>query len=172
MFPSDKKFQKKTKKKNNRKLLRHSTLYKYAAKWRPTTLHKTVDLPPNQQYIFPVHPHSTLPTFVSISMMTEGCEWNKLFPGIDRRCLAASSNFIIPIWREVYLWLGYVDASYKSAMNVLKYKRSLVILPGGEQEMILAKPGENKLILKNRHGFVRLALERFFCQFASFLHLY
>lgn len=52
--------------------------------------------------------------------MTEGCEFSKVFPGITRRALAASTNFIFPLWREVYLWLGYVDASKRSAQNVLK----------------------------------------------------
>jgi hypothetical protein len=34
-----------------------------------------------------------------------------------------------------------------------------MILPGGEQEMIMAKPGEYRLVLHNRKGFIRLALE-------------
>lgn len=38
---------------------------------------------------------------------------------------------------------------------------SLVVLPGGEQEMILAKPGDHSIVLKNRMGFVRLAIQRF-----------
>lgn len=36
---------------------------------------------------------------------------------------------------------------------------SLLILIGGEQEMIKAKPYQNVLCLRNRKGFVRLALE-------------
>jgi len=52
--------------------------------------------------------------------MTEGCNFSKVFPGIKRLGLAASSNFIFPIWRETYLWLGYVDASKRTALNVLK----------------------------------------------------
>lgn len=95
-------------------------MYKTAARYRPTTLHKTAELPSEHQYIFGVHPHSTLPTFASISIMTEGCGFSKMFPGIERLGLAASTNFIFPIWRETYLFLGYVDASKKSALNVLK----------------------------------------------------
>jgi hypothetical protein len=34
------------------------------------------------------------------------------------------------------------------------------VLPGGEQEMILAKPGDHSVVLKNRMGFVRLALQK------------
>merc|ERR1712137_743562 len=117
------------------------------------------DLPADKTYIFGVHPHSTIPTFVSIGMMTEGCEWNKVFPNVPRRGLAASSNFWIPIWREVYLWLGYIDASRRSALNAIKKGYSILILIGGEQEMIKAKPGENILCLRNRKGFVRLAFE-------------
>ena len=143
----------------HRRLLRDSTLYRKAASYRPTRLHKTVDLPADKTYIFGVYPHSTIPTFVSIGMMTEGCEWNKVFPNVPRRGLAASSNFWIPIWREVYLWLGYIDASRRSALNAIKKGYSILILIGGEQEMIKAKPGENILCLRNRKGFVRLAFE-------------
>jgi hypothetical protein len=50
--------------------LRKSSIYKYASKYRPTVLVKTSELP-ESQYIFAVHPHSTVPTFVSIAMMTE-----------------------------------------------------------------------------------------------------
>jgi hypothetical protein len=34
------------------------------------------------------------------------------------------------------------------------------VLPGGEQEMILAKPGDHSVVLQNRMGFVRLALQK------------
>jgi hypothetical protein len=40
---------------------------------------------------------------------------------------------------------------------------SLLVLPGGEQEMILAKPGDHSVVLKNRMGFVRLAIQKYVC---------
>jgi hypothetical protein len=49
----------------------------------------------------------------------QGCEWDKLFPGIARRGLAASSNFWVPLWRDIYLWLGYIDASAHVAQKAL-----------------------------------------------------
>lgn len=98
--------------------------------------------------------------FLTFSFATEACGFSELFPGIDRRGLVASATLFAPIWREFYSWLGYVDASPTSALKALEH-RSIFLLPGGEQEMIIAKPGQNKLILKNRTGFVRLALQRF-----------
>jgi len=42
-------------------------------------------------------------------------------------------------------------------------------LIGGEQEMIKAKPNENILCLRNRKGFVRLALETYIHLFLKIL---
>lgn len=81
--------------------------------------------------------------------------------------------------RDIYLWLGYIDASAGTAHKALDngipslgficafyLKRiqclgySLVVLPGGEQEMIIAKPGDHSVVLRNRMGFVRLAIQK------------
>lgn len=139
--------------------LRRSALYKYTAEYFPIRLARSTPLDNQRQYIFGVHPHGIIPTFVTVSMMTQGCEWDKLFPGIARRGLAASSNFWVPLWRDIYLWLGYIDASAHVAQKALNKGYSLIVLPGGEQEMILAKPGDHSVVLQNRMGFVRLALQ-------------
>jgi len=139
--------------------MRQSSLYKYTAEYFPIRLARTTPLDNQRQYIFGMHPHGVIPTFVTVSMMTQGCHWDKLFPGIELRGLAASSNFWVPLWRDIYLWLGYIDASASVAYKALNKGHSLVVLPGGEQEMMLAKPGDHSVVLKNRMGFVRLAIQ-------------
>ena len=57
------------------------------------------------------------------------------------------------------LWLGNVDASSHTANYNLKRKTSLMIFVGGEKEQLLTKPRENKIYVKSRKGFIRLALK-------------
>jgi len=66
---------------------------------------------------------------------------------------------MLPLWRDIYLAVGYVDAGYTTAIRALNNGYSVVVLPGGEQEMILSTPGENRIVLEGRKGFIRLALE-------------
>jgi hypothetical protein len=60
--------------------------------------------------------------------------------------------------RQVLLFLGCVDASSATARYNLKKGRSLYIYIGGEKEQLMTSPGESKIYVKNRKGFVKLAL--------------
>jgi len=70
----------------------------------------------------------------------------------------ASIVFRIPLYRDVLLWLGVVDAGRKTARAVLGSGRSLYVLPGGELEQIQTVEGKNQ-VYASRKGFVRLAVE-------------
>ena len=61
--------------------------------------------------------------------------------------------------KELVEWSGCVDAGKKTAVYNLDKKRSVHIYVGGEKEQMLCKPGELKLYLRNRKGFVKLALK-------------
>jgi len=77
--------------------------------------------------------------------------------------LAASVMFKIPVVREFFLAFGYIDASRKVADAALESGRSIFVVTGGEEESMYSsntRSGgkEDILVLKNRKGFVRLAL--------------
>ena len=78
---------------------------------------------------------------------------------IDDFVVVEIASFLLPGSREFYLWSGCVDAGKKTAIYNLDKKRSVHILPGGEKELLDCKPGELKLYLRNRKGFVKLALK-------------
>jgi hypothetical protein len=59
---------------------------------------------------------------------------------------------------QILLFLGCVDASSSTAKYNLKKGRSLFIYIGGEKEQLMTTPSESKIYLKNRKGFVKLAL--------------
>ncbi|RYG41472.1 hypothetical protein EON68_03050, partial [archaeon] len=55
--------------------------------------------------------------------------------------------------------LGFVDVSRSSIHHLLTHGTSVMIVVGGAQETLHARPGSADLVLKKRRGFVRLALE-------------
>mmetsp|Transcript_1111 Transcript_1111/g.1453 ORF Transcript_1111/g.1453 Transcript_1111/m.1453 type:complete len:313 (+) Transcript_1111:50-988(+) len=111
-----------------------------------------------KQHLFAVHPHGVA-SANHLFTLTDGCGFlSTVFPG-PRRDLSASIIFRIPFFREFCLWLGCVDASKKMATKVLSEGFSTLILVGGEQEQVRARPGDHTIYLKRRKGFVRLALE-------------
>ena len=56
--------------------------------------------------------------------------------------------------------MGAVDASRKSAEQVLKKGLSIIVYPGGSKEIFNTNPSskKNKLVLKDRKGFIKLAI--------------
>merc|ERR1711998_353659 len=67
----------------------------------------------------------------------------------------------IPVLREICLALGCVDAGRKTASLCLDNGCSLSVVPGGEREQLMTQRGPvERLVLKERRGFVRLALSR------------
>lgn len=57
------------------------------------------------------------------------------------------------------LWLGCVDASSATAKYNLDRNRSLLIYIGGEKEQLMTEKGKEKIFVKSRKGFIKLALQ-------------
>lgn len=93
---------------------------------------KTTDLPPSRPYVFGVHPHGILPFGCMVALGYEHPNgFSALFPGINFRVLAATFAFYIPIYRDILLWGGVVDAARYSAHKILEAGMSLALVPGG-----------------------------------------
>lgn len=112
-----------------------------------------------KQGILAVAPHGVV-SFNHVLYITDAAGWlsRDVWP-VDRRELGASVIFRIPLYRELLLWLGCVDASLATARRVLKSGRSLFVYPGGEAEQMRARPGDHIAYWESRKGFVKLALE-------------
>jgi len=89
---------------------------------------------------------------------TDGIGWLSRY-NRDRRDLGASIVFKIPIYRDIILWLGMVDAGINTAKQILSQGKSLYILPGGVMEQMLTIEGRHRVFINTRKGFARLAVE-------------
>jgi len=123
----------------------------------PGRITQACPLENNQQYIFAAFPHGTC-TVQHVLTMTDGAHMLSQVHQGDRRDLAASVLFLMPVVRELLLLLGNVDAGKSTAHHNLKKRRSLLIFVGGEAEQLLTKERENKVFLARRLGFIKLAL--------------
>jgi len=137
--------------------LRSWTIWKWMKNYFPLSLKKTVDLDPSKRYIFGVHPHSILP-FGSVFNLNQ-VDFDALYPGIDVRGLAASFCFYLPAYRDLLLSTGICDASRFSAQAILECGRSIFLVPGGATEALYADPEIDIYYLRNREGFIRLAMK-------------
>ena len=112
----------------------------------------------DKQYIIGCFPHGAN-SVQHLLTMTDCCgALSKVHTG-PRRDLAASILFYIPLIREFCLLLGNVDASGATAQYNLKKRRSLLIFIGGEKEQLMTEEGKQRVYLKSRKGFVKLALQ-------------
>ena len=67
--------------------------------------------------------------------------------------------FKILLVRELFLEMGYIDASRATAQAALQAGQSLFVCTGGEEESLWTTPGTDMVVLNKRKGFVRLALQ-------------
>jgi 2-acylglycerol O-acyltransferase 2 len=145
---------------------RRSYMWRLFAGYFPARLHKTHDLPPTRKYIFGYHPHGIISHGAWAAFATEALGFAEKFPGITNSLLTLDSNFRIPLYREYVLAAGVRSVSKESIVNILSkggpngegMGRGVTIVIGGARESLEAQPGQLRLILKERKGFVKIAV--------------
>ena len=113
------------------------------------------------QYVFGVHPHG-IHCWPLNAFALLGSPFDRRFPGlVGARLsgLAATVIFQIPVVRELFLSLGYLDAGRATADKALARGRSLYVCTGGEEESMRSARGVDVVVLARRKGFVRLAVK-------------
>ncbi|XP_039225612.1 2-acylglycerol O-acyltransferase 2-A-like [Crotalus tigris] len=142
--------------------VRNSVIWRYAKDYFPISLVKTADLDPSKNYVFGCHPHGILPAGGFINFCTEATGFSKHFPGLKPHPTMLSMLFRAPFFRDYVMSLGLIPSDKESVSYVLRKKEggNIVILSvGGAKEALHAHPGAYTLVLDNRKGFVRLAIE-------------
>ena len=143
--------------------LRQLSICTYYANYFPLKLIKTEDLDPKRNYIFGYHPHGLFSFGASGNFATNATHFSTLFPGIRPYLMILPLQFYYPFTREFVLNLGIRSVSKESCEYLLNDKlgpgRALVIVTGGIREQSLTQNNQLNLYLKNRKGFVKLALQ-------------
>jgi 2-acylglycerol O-acyltransferase 2 len=104
--------------------------------------------------IFLIEPHDVLPVGIA-GFHREVSGLNKDITG----CLS-SACFSVPLMRHMYTWLKCGNVSKKSLVKALDAGKSVVICPGGAQEVAyMESDDEIILFIKSRFGLVKLALQ-------------
>jgi len=134
------------------------SMWKSVLKYFPARVICDTQLEQTQPYIFASFPHGAC-TAQHLLTMTDGVNFLSEIHQGDRRDLAATILFYIPVVRELLLLLGNVDAGASTAKFNLEKGRSLLIFVGGEAEQLLTRPGAHRVYLRKRKGFIRLALK-------------
>lgn len=79
-------------------------------------------------------------------MTTQGAAFDARFPGLVGHTLtglAATIMFKIPVIHELFIHMGYVDASHSIANKAMASGRLLFICTGGEEESMLTTRGKD-----------------------------
>lgn len=146
--------------------LRRLSIWSLFASYFPARLHRSAPLLPTRKYIFGYHPHGIISHGAFAAFATEALGFAQLFPGITNTLLTLDSNFRIPFHRDYALLLGLASVSRESCENLLSrggangegMGRAITIVVGGARESLDAQPGTLRLVLKQRKGFVKLAV--------------
>lgn len=146
---------------------RRCWIFKAFALYFPARLHRTVELQPTRKYVFGYHPHGIICHGAFLAFGTDALDFSRLFPGITNVFLTLDSNFCVPLYREYILSLGLGGVSGDSCRKILSngghdgngMGRAITIAVGGARESLLATPGTMRLLLRDRKGFIKLAIE-------------
>ncbi|KAL5121806.1 diacylglycerol O-acyltransferase 1 [Pleosporales sp. CAS-2024a] len=146
--------------------LRRLPIWSLFASYFPARLHRSQELEPTRKYIFGYHPHGIISHGAFAAFATEALGFSQLFPGITNALLTLDSNFRYPIYREYALRLGMASVSRESCENILSkggpngegMGRAITIVVGGARESLDSRPGDIRLVLRRRKGFVKMAI--------------
>nr|XP_035942644.1 diacylglycerol O-acyltransferase 2-like protein 6 isoform X2 [Halichoerus grypus] len=141
--------------------VRNWTLWKYFQNYFPIKV-KTHDLSPKHNYIIANHPHGIVSYGVFINFATEATSFAQIFPAITPSVGTLEWVFWLPIVRDYVMSMGVCPVSGLALKYLLTQNstgNAVVIVVGGAAEALLCRPGASTIYLKERKGFVKLALK-------------
>jgi 1-acyl-sn-glycerol-3-phosphate acyltransferase len=79
--------------------------------------------------------------------------------GISLRMLADRNHFRVPLWRDFVERTGAVLGTRANCAALMRRGEHILVFPGGAREVFKHKGEAYRLIWKERHGFVQLAVQ-------------
>ncbi|XP_024121873.1 2-acylglycerol O-acyltransferase 2 [Oryzias melastigma] len=137
-------------------------LWNHMRDYFPIKLVKTADLDPKHNYILGFHPHGVLVAGAFTNFCTYATGFQKLFPGLTSYLLMLPLWFRAPFFRDYVMCGGLIPSDKESASYPLRQKRggnAVVIAVGGAPEALDAHPGTFNVLLANKKGFIKMAME-------------
>ncbi|GMR40703.1 hypothetical protein PMAYCL1PPCAC_10898 [Pristionchus mayeri] len=122
---------------------------------------KTEELPTDRNYIVGSHPHGLICFGMLISFASYMSGITSLYEGIRFWSGTLAGQFSSPIRREILMLAGMGAVTKRNIQWVVRQEdkgQALAIAIGGLNEAIVSAPGQYFLKLKNRKGFVKIAL--------------
>lgn len=112
----------------------------------------------NHKHIFGYHPHGMFP--MGAVYVHNTSQWIKLFPDIITYSLTATVTHIVPLLKDITQYNGGLEVSAGSFSHALMKFNNVLLVPGGQHEMLLFSDDASEILLSAKHkGFIRLALE-------------
>lgn len=140
-----------------KKGMRGHPLFNNLAAYFPLRLFRVKPLDPAHRYVMGFHPHAILPLTCGWMHFTQ--QWLDLFPGITPANLTSTIIHYVPIMRDVSQLLCTYEVSRTGFLNALWKERAVLLVPGGQKEMIESHSSNPNIVIKTMHkGFIRLAL--------------
>lgn len=143
--------------------MRNLSWWRYYRDYFPIKLVKTVELDSSRNYLFACFPHGVISSGAFGAFATNALDFCKTFPGMSCHMITLTGHFLVPFFRDFILALGGCSSSQESLLYLLDQKRykgkCVALIVGGAAEALDSHPGEYKVILKRRRGFVRVAMK-------------
>jgi hypothetical protein len=120
-----------------------------------------VDQSAQNKYIFSFHPHGVFPATALIAPHTKS--WMRATGDRETKISlhAASVIFNVPLLRDFTMGLGGRIVTRSSIENSLRDGNSVMIVTGGQSEMLLTRASDLEMHLVTHHlGFVRIAVRQ------------
>ena len=133
----------------------HSPLNRLLFKYFSLRMASDVQIDPEGQYIFVAPPHGVLPMG---NLLTVHAMRN--INGLDFRGLTTSAALTLPLFRHYLGSIGTIAASSHIASDYLDQGWSLGISSGGVAEIFETNNPHEVVLMKERKGFVKLALRK------------
>uniref|UniRef100_K3WBY6 Acyltransferase n=1 Tax=Globisporangium ultimum (strain ATCC 200006 / CBS 805.95 / DAOM BR144) TaxID=431595 RepID=K3WBY6_GLOUD len=104
--------------------------------------------------LFAFHPHGIL----SCGFGMNGIHHTK-FANSNTRWLVAENLFWFPLMRDLLHWMDSSSVKKETFVELMSKGQNIGFLPGGFEDATLYERGKHRVYIKNRFGFIKLALQ-------------
>jgi diacylglycerol O-acyltransferase 2, plant len=117
-------------------------------------------LDPKQPYLFAFHPHGVQPFTVMWIQLSRQWREHEAFRDMRFSVMTASVMHYVPLMRDILQWMGGREVSRQSIERALRTKESILLVPGGQSEMMVSQSNVGRIRIVTYHtGFIKIALQ-------------